>query len=78
MATRAVKFVRQPSREEIAARAYQLYLRRGRIPGHDAEDWLQAEFELSHQPVAATTQMGWAETLVTEHPLTQEARSKPC
>ena len=32
---------------EIARRAYDLYLARGREDGHDVEDWLQAERELS-------------------------------
>jgi hypothetical protein len=31
---------------EIARRAYDLYLARGREHGHDVEDWLQAEREL--------------------------------
>jgi hypothetical protein len=37
---------------EIARRAYDLYLARGRKDGHDVEDWLQAEHELNG-PVAA-------------------------
>ena len=36
-----------PTREQIALRAYQLYLARGSEPGHDSEDWLAAEAELS-------------------------------
>ncbi len=35
-----------PTREEIELRAYQIYLARGRTPGNDVEDWLQAECEL--------------------------------
>ena len=35
-----------PSHEEIARRAYELYLSRGRGNGAAAEDWLQAEREL--------------------------------
>lgn len=35
-----------PTREEIAKRAYELYLARGGEHGHDAEDWAQAESEL--------------------------------
>jgi hypothetical protein len=30
-------------RARIAEQAYQLYEQRGCIPGHDAEDWLDAE-----------------------------------
>jgi hypothetical protein len=40
-----------PTHEQIAARAYQLYLERGRIDGHDIDDWLQAEYELMQLPV---------------------------
>jgi hypothetical protein len=31
---------------DIARRAYDLYLARGCEPGHDVEDWLQAERDL--------------------------------
>ena len=31
---------------DVARRAYDLYLARGREPGHDVEDWLQAERDL--------------------------------
>ena len=36
----------EPAREEIERRAYELYLVRGGIDGHDQEDWLEAEREL--------------------------------
>jgi hypothetical protein len=36
----------EPSREEIARRAYELYLARGEVHGYDRDDWLQAEREL--------------------------------
>jgi hypothetical protein len=42
---------RQPTRQEIAARAYQIYLERGRGEGRDKDDWLQAEYELMQLPV---------------------------
>jgi len=32
--------------EQIRARAYELYLERGREDGHDEEDWLTAEREV--------------------------------
>jgi hypothetical protein len=35
-----------PSRDEIAFAAYHRYLARGCAPGHDLEDWLEAEREL--------------------------------
>jgi Polyketide cyclase / dehydrase and lipid transport/Protein of unknown function (DUF2934) len=37
------------SHHEIALRAYELYLARGRTPGHEAEDWLEAEKQLSQE-----------------------------
>jgi Protein of unknown function (DUF2934) len=33
-------------REHIARRAYERFEDRGREPGHDVEDWLQAENDL--------------------------------
>ncbi len=36
----------QPSPSDIACRAFLLYLQRGGVPGHDLDDWLQAEREL--------------------------------
>jgi Protein of unknown function (DUF2934) len=33
----------QPTQEEIALRAYHLYLERGGIPGNELEDWVEAE-----------------------------------
>ena len=38
-----------PTREQIAERAYALYLERGAESGHDVEDWLAAEKELSQE-----------------------------
>ena len=36
-----------PTGEEIELRAYQIYVERGGADGHDIDDWLQAERELS-------------------------------
>lgn len=35
-----------PTHDEIAAQAYQIYLREGAVAGRDLEHWLQAETEL--------------------------------
>jgi Protein of unknown function (DUF2934) len=35
-----------PTAEEISRLAYEIYLERGGEPGHDLDDWLQAEREL--------------------------------
>ena len=36
----------EPTHEEIAARAYELYLARGSVDGYSEEDWMLAEAEL--------------------------------
>ena len=36
-----------PSREQIARRAYEIYVARGKAAGHEMADWIQAERELS-------------------------------
>ncbi len=38
--------VAEPSDQEIAVRAHQLYEQRGGDAGHELDDWLQAEREL--------------------------------
>jgi hypothetical protein len=35
-----------PTTEEIALRAYQIYLERGEAPGNALDDWTRAEREL--------------------------------
>ena len=35
-----------PTHEEVALRAYEIYLERGRTPGDALEDWTRAEREL--------------------------------
>jgi DUF2934 family protein len=35
-----------PTNDEIAQRAYEIFVSRGGEPGHDLDDWLQAESEL--------------------------------
>ena len=37
------------STEDIARRAYELFLERGGEHGHDVEDWLRAESEINDQ-----------------------------
>jgi hypothetical protein len=36
--------------DQIRTRAFEIYLERGGQPGHELDDWLQAEFELTHLP----------------------------
>ena len=41
------------TKEQIEARAYELYLQRGRKDGQDLEDWLTAEKELTQEHTEA-------------------------
>jgi hypothetical protein len=45
-ATSEIAETPQVTAEDIAERAYALYLARGAEHGHDVEDWLQAERDL--------------------------------
>ena len=38
-----------PTGAEIGHRAYEIFLERGSVHGHDLDDWLQAEHELKEQ-----------------------------
>jgi len=40
----------KPSQEDIALRAYQIYLERNGAPGDPHADWLRAEAELIAKP----------------------------
>jgi len=40
--------------ERVAAKAYELYVSRGRTEGHDLDDWLQAESELRCEMVSVS------------------------
>ena len=45
----------QPGHDDIARRAYELYLRRGATDGLALADWLEAERELARPPKRAGT-----------------------
>jgi hypothetical protein len=57
----------RPTHQAVAARAYQIYLERGRQSGHEIDDWLQAEYELMQLPVRK----------LAEVELSRPARDKP-
>jgi len=40
--------------EQIRQRAYELYESRGRVDGHQLEDWLQAETEITQRKTRTT------------------------
>ena len=46
------------NKEFIQRRAYEIYMRRGQTPGHELEDWLQAELEVktSAKPKVTATE----------------------
>lgn len=41
----------QPTHEDIALRAYHIFLERNGAPGDPHSDWLQAEAELNAKPL---------------------------
>jgi Protein of unknown function (DUF2934) len=44
-----------PNRDEIRRRAYEVYLERGGLSGHELEDWLQAESEIERAALSMQT-----------------------
>ncbi len=45
------KASRLPTEAEIRHRAQDIFMARGGQPGHEIDDWLQAEYELTQLPV---------------------------
>ena len=43
--------VKRPTETQIRVRAYEIFLERGGQPGHETDDWLQAEYELLQLPI---------------------------
>ena len=52
--SRRVAEAAKPTYEEIALRAYHIYVERGSTPGDPMQDWLQAEQELTASPKKTT------------------------
>jgi Protein of unknown function (DUF2934) len=55
--TKTIKLViaehhRAITKDNVARRAYELFLARGRAEGHDVEDWLEAERQLEAESMA--------------------------
>jgi hypothetical protein len=67
-----------PTYEQIAARAYQIYLERGCQHGHDLDDWLQAEYELLQLPVDKLAKMKAAPVKTVRRSVVQVVRSAMC
>lgn len=58
---------RLPAQDDIRARAYEIAMARGFQPGHELDDWLQAEYELMQLPIRK----------IAELDLPKPARGKP-
>ena len=43
---------RSIAKDDVAHRAYELFLARGRVDGRDVEDWLEAERQLVAESMA--------------------------
>jgi ABC-type tungstate transport system permease subunit len=50
--------IQRPTHDQIAARAYEIFIARGGAHGHDNEDWQQAERELMQMPGARSAETG--------------------
>ena len=62
-----------PDDDVIAKRAYELYLQRGSVSGHELDDWLAAEAELSG---AAAQQSNAAVNDTTDGPVLPVVRRR--
>ena len=49
--------------EQVASRAYELFMQHGATDGSDLSDWLMAERELTQRPKAAATRRKTTQTL---------------
>jgi hypothetical protein len=41
----------KPTQDDIALRAYHIYIERGCTPGNPFDDWVRAERELTESPI---------------------------
>ena len=46
------------TKDDVARRAYELFLARGRAEGHDVEDWLEAERQLEAESMGLQLKEG--------------------
>lgn len=64
-----------PDAEAIAKRAYELYLQRGSVPGHELDDWFQAEAELSSAAAEGSERNAPVQPVVRRRSARSEAQS---
>lgn len=60
-------------RDAIAARAFAIYVRRGRQPGRALDDWLEAERQLRAEGTAPRQEPGVARGTLTGQPVPPKA-----
>jgi hypothetical protein len=66
----------RPGQDEIAQRAYELFLQRGSLPGHETDDWLQAEAELSARGGESEGEEGATSTPEAQRPAASASRRR--
>ena len=66
----------KPSREQVEARAYEIYVERGYEDGHAVEHWLLAENELNRTPESEPERDPSTVIRPTTPPSTQTAQPK--
>ena len=62
--------------DAIARRAYELFLARGSEPGHEVDDWLQAEAELNAEAAGGEEQRSSLETGEESEPAADQRPSR--
>jgi hypothetical protein len=67
--------VNAPSREQIELRAYQIYVERGQVDGHDCADWLAAEEQLTRELQSAVQESVKSDSSRTAIPKSQRSSS---
>ena len=63
--------------DAIARRAYELFLARGSEPGHEMEDWLQAEAQLTTEAAHTDEQRSSLDTGEDSEPAIDQDRRAP-
>ena len=63
--------------DAIARRAYELFLARGSEPGHEMDDWLQAEAELTADAADGEEQRSSLETGEESEPAADREQRPP-
>lgn len=64
---------KSPTQEDIAVRAYEIYVERGSIPGDDVSHWLEAEAELTQAAAAQAETHAKPEGRIVDSPIAAPA-----